>query len=455
MSIASNGAERPDPAQGRSASGDRPAGTFEVLATCGDARTGRLWTAHGPVETPCFMPVGTYGAVKGLTPSDLEIVGAQVVLGNAYHLAHRPGFDLIARLGGLHAFMGWSRAILTDSGGYQVFSLRGFQKIDDDGVDYRTHFDGSAHRMTPQSVLEVQAALGSDICMILDHCPPGDADRSVVLDAMQRTTRWAEVAAALRDRILGRHQLCFGIVQGGTDLELRRQHLSQIAPLPFDGLALGGLSVGEPTALMHSTIATVVPWMPEQRPRYVMGIGTPHDLLVAIRSGVDMFDCVMPTRHARNGQLFTWGGRLNIRQARYREDPAPLDPGCRCEACSRVSRAYLRHLHAQNDPLFGRWATVHNLYFYGQWVAVLRNALRDGSFAPVEDRLSRVISEHYPRDPGADELLTLDGEAASDAVRPGILPAGESVVPVDGASDRPSSSPILRPSRFPKRLSDD
>lgn len=376
-----------------------PPGTFELLASHGHARAGRLWTAHGPVDTPCFMPVGTYGAVKGLTPRDLVETGAQVVLSNAYHLTHRPGYALIARLGGLHRFMGWSRAILTDSGGYQVFSLRGLQRIDDDGVDYRTHFDGSAQRMTPHSVLEVQAGLGSDICMVLDHCPPGDAEPRVVAEAMRRTTRWAEQAAEARPRILSPGQLCFGIVQGGTNLELRARHLQEIAALPFDGLALGGLSVGEPTPAMHATIEAVAPQMPAERPRYVMGIGTPADLLVAVRSGIDMFDCVMPSRHARNGQLFTWRGRMNIRRAEFREDPAPVDPSCTCSACASVSRAYLRHLHAQNDPLYGRLATIHNLYFYAQWVAVLRSALHSGRFDTAFDSLSRTISDHYPLQP--------------------------------------------------------
>ena len=372
-----------------------PCGTFEVIASEGNARSGRLWTAHGPVDTPCFMPVGTYGAVKGLTPDDLLEVGSQIILGNAYHLAHRPGFELVSHLGGLHGMMAWPRSILTDSGGYQVFSLRGLQRIDDTGVDYRTHFDGSAHRMTPRSVLETQAALGSDICMILDHCPPGDADRAAIRGAMERTTRWAEEAARMRSTILRPTQLCFGIVQGGTDLELRHEHLETLSRLPFDGLALGGLSVGEPTPKMHATMADVAPRMPPRKPRYVMGIGTPHDLLVAIRSGVDMFDCVMPTRHARNGQLFTFRGKLNIRRAEHRADGAPVDPDCACSTCRRFSRAYLRHLHGQNDPLYGRLATVHNLYFFHQWVAAARAALRRGAFPAVEAALLQVIETSY------------------------------------------------------------
>ncbi|MEZ4381565.1 MAG: tRNA guanosine(34) transglycosylase Tgt [Nannocystaceae bacterium] len=367
----------------------RAPGTFEVLAADpeGPARAGRLWTAHGPVETPCFMPVGTYGAVKGLAREDLEAVGSQIILGNSYHLAHRPGAARVRELGGLHRFITWDRPILTDSGGFQVFSLRGLQKIDDSGVDYQTHFDGSRHRMTPRSVLEVEAALGSDICMILDHCPPADAPTKKIREAMDRSTRWAREAAALRREILAPEQLCFGIVQGGIDLDLRREHLATIAELPFDGVALGGLSVGESTEAMHATMAAIAPQMPKDRPRYVMGIGTPLDLLAAVRSGVDMFDCVMPTRNARNGQLFTYAGRLNIRQSRFRGDPGPVDPACGCQTCGAYSRAYLRHLHEQRDPLYGRLATIHNLYFFHQWVAAMRWGLREGRFGAVERAL--------------------------------------------------------------------
>lgn len=389
---------RVDPRQGLAcedpALAPRDPGTFEVLARHegGAARAGRLWTLHGPIETPCFMPVGTYGAVKGLTPSDLVGTGSQIILGNAYHLSHRPGPERMGAFGGLHKFMGWSRPILTDSGGYQVFSLRSLQRIDDAGIDYRTHFDGSKHRMTPRSVLEGQAVLGSDICMILDHCPPGDADPAKVQDAVDRTTRWAEEAAALRTEVLSPGQLCFGIVQGGTDLAMRERHLQAIAGLPFDGIALGGLSVGEPIVDMHRTMRAIGPLMPEDRPRYVMGIGTPLDLLVAVESGVDMFDCVMPTRHARNGQLFTYGGRMNIRLSRFRDDTGPVDPACPCTACSQSSRAYLRHLHEQNDPLYGRLATEHNIVFFHQWVGTLRAALRDGSFGEVAAQYAALVA---------------------------------------------------------------
>jgi queuine tRNA-ribosyltransferase len=358
----------------------RPVGTFEVLGRHGDARAGRLWTAHGPVDTPCFMPVGTHGAVKGMTPDDLREAGTQIVLANAYHLTHRPGAERVRALGGLHSLIGWEGAILTDSGGYQVFSLRSLQRIDEHGIDYRTHFDGSQHRMTPRSVLEAQAALGSDICMVLDHCPPGDAPPDKIREAAERSLRWAEEAAQLRASVLGPEQLCFGIVQGGTNLDLRLEHLERTAALGFHGLALGGLSVGEAVDEMHRTIRDLAPRMPRELPRYVMGIGMPADLVMAVSAGVDLFDCVIPTRHARNGQLFTAAGRLNIRQARYRDDPEPPDPACACSTCTRFSRAYLRHLHEQSDPLYGRLATFHNLCFFHALVAKMRDALVQGSF---------------------------------------------------------------------------
>jgi queuine tRNA-ribosyltransferase len=381
----SAGFERFDPASGLPSPGDlsRPAGTFEVLAKDpdGPARAGRLWTAHGPIDTPCFMPVGTYGAVKGLLPRELRDLGSQIILGNAYHLGHRPGVERMREFGGLHEMMGWDGPILTDSGGYQVFSLRQLQRIDEDGVDYRTHFDGSHQRMTPRSVLEVQAALRSDICMILDHCPPGDATPAQMREAVDRSTRWAQAASALRGEVLHEGQLCFGIVQGGTNLDLRREHLEELSGLEFDGLALGGLSVGEPVPQMHATFEAIVPEMPADRPRYVMGIGTPLDLLVAVASGVDMFDCVIPTRHARNGQLFTLEGRMNIRGSRFRGDRGPVDPDCGCMTCKTFSRAYLRHLHEHNDPLYVRLATTHNLYFFHEWVGALRRGLREGRFA--------------------------------------------------------------------------
>ncbi|MFV8754348.1 tRNA guanosine(34) transglycosylase Tgt [Nannocystaceae bacterium ST9] len=389
---------RPDPGAGLSALGSLPEhapppATFEIVARDeqGDARSGRLWTAHGVVETPCFMPVGTYGAVKGLLPEELRAIGSQVILANAYHLTHRPGPERIREVGGIHRFMHWAGPILTDSGGYQVFSLRSLQKIDEGGVDYHTHFDGAKARMTPRSVLEAEAKIGPDICMILDHCPPGDAEPSEIRVAMERTTRWAREAAELRRGILAPWQLCFAICQGGTNLALRREHLAALAELDFDGFALGGLSVGEPIPEMHATFAAIVPLMPVDKPRYVMGIGTPADLLAAVRSGVDMFDCVIPTRHARNGQLLTVEGRLNLRNARFRTDDDPPDPACACPTCRRFSRSYLRHLHVHSDPLYVRLASIHNLFFFHQWVAAMRQAIRRGRFQVVAARMAAML----------------------------------------------------------------
>lgn len=366
-------------------------GNFRVLAEQGDARAAILDTAHGSIHTPCFMPVGTYGAVKGLTPPEIKEVGSQIILGNAYHLGHRPGAKTVAQWGGLHKMMGWDGPILTDSGGYQVFSLRGLQKIDEEGVNYRTHFDGSKSRMTPRSVLEVQRDLGSDICMVLDHCPPGDSTPEQMKDAMDRTTRWAAQAAQLKREVLEPGQLCFGIVQGGTNEALRRQHLEEICALPFDGFALGGLSVGEPIPDMHRTFAAIGPLMPAHRPRYIMGIGTPLDLLEAVCAGVDLFDCVMPTRHARNAQLFTWSGKLNLRRSEYRNDLRPVDEKCSCYTCKNFTRAYLRHLHTHNDPLYVRLATLHNLAFYHDWVAGLRCAILEGRLAETVASYRRIL----------------------------------------------------------------
>jgi queuine tRNA-ribosyltransferase len=293
---------------------------FEVLATCGPARAGVLRTAHGVVETPVFMPVGTQATVKSLSSGDLEALGAPIILGNTYHLAMRPGHELIGRMGGLHKFMAWPRAILTDSGGFQVFSQSGRRTIDEDGVTFQSHVDGSAQRLTPESAMAIQAALGSDVAMAFDECPPSDADGAVVRKAMERTTRWARRCLEA-EPALG--QLRFGIVQGGTDVDLRLGHLAEIAAMSFDGVALGGLSVGEPPEVMHAVVGQVAPRMPAERPRYLMGVGRPQDLIAGIAAGIDMFDCVMPTRNARNGHLFVPAGHLNIANTGYRDDANP------------------------------------------------------------------------------------------------------------------------------------
>jgi queuine tRNA-ribosyltransferase len=352
-------------------------GRFTVEARAGRARAGVLETAHGAVETPVFMPVGTQGTVKALSSDDLRRLGPRIILGNTYHLALRPGAERVGALGGLHAFMNWGGAILTDSGGYQVFSLRDRSKIDDDGVTFRSHIDGSEQRLTPERAMRIQELLGSDIAMAFDHCPPSDAPRAAIEDAMARTTAWARRCVEA-PRAPG--QLRFGIVQGGTHVDLRRRHLAEIAALPFEGLALGGLSVGEAPEVMYQVIDAVAPEMPEDRPRYLMGVGTPKDIWTAIGAGVDMFDCVMPTRNARNGQLFVRAGKLNISNAQYREDKRPVEEGCPCECCSQYSRAYLSHLFHAEELLFHRLATAHNLQHYLSLARRARDCIRAGAF---------------------------------------------------------------------------
>jgi queuine tRNA-ribosyltransferase len=360
--------------------------TFSIEAHDGAARAGVLRTAHGEVPTPVFMPVGTQGTVKALASSDLEELGARIILGNTYHLALRPGEDLVRRLGGLHGFMSWPRAILTDSGGYQIFSLEGRRMIDEDGVTFQSHIDGSEQRLTPERAMQIQAALGSDIAMVFDECPAADATPAVIAAAVARTTRWARRCLAVEPPP---GQLRFGIVQGGTDLGQRAAHLEELAALPFDGLALGGLSVGEPPAVMHAVVEATVPRMPSERPRYLMGVGTPRDLLIAIRAGIDMFDCVMPTRHARNGQLFLREGRLNIANARHRTDPGPVEPGCPCACCARYSRAYLAHLFHAKEILYHRLATLHNVHHFLDLVREARAAILEGRLASyVSSRLT-------------------------------------------------------------------
>jgi queuine tRNA-ribosyltransferase len=356
-----------------------------VVAHAGRARAATLETCHGVVETPVFMPVGTQATVKALSSGDLGRLGPRIILGNTYHLALRPGAERIAALGGLHKFMNWPGAILTDSGGYQVFSLRERCDIDDDGVTFRSHIDGSEQRLTPERAMEIQRLLASDVAMAFDHCPPSDAPRAVIEDALVRTTAWARRSLAA-PRAPG--QLRFGIIQGGTHLDLRRNHLAELAAMeeggrPFDGLALGGLGVGEAPEIMYDVIAAVAPEMPEDRPRYLMGVGTPTDIWTAIGAGVDMFDCVMPTRNARNGNLFVKGGKLNIGNARFRDDPAPVQEGCPCECCAGYSRAYLSHLFHAEELLYYRLASAHNLQHYLDLARRAREAIRTGTFPPV------------------------------------------------------------------------
>jgi len=321
------------------------------------------------------MPVGTQATVKSLTPDEVESTGARIILANTYHLWLRPGAESIAAHGGVVGFMKWPHALLTDSGGYQVFSLAKHRTIDDEGITFRSHLDGSIHRLTPEEAMRVQALLGSDVAMVLDECPPGNAPKAEIERAMRRTTKWAE--RCLRTEP-GEGQARFGIVQGGTSLMLRLAHLDTIAALDVDGVALGGFSVGEPPAQMYDLLDSIAPAMPADKPRYLMGVGTPADLLRSVSAGVDLFDCVLPTRNARNGQALTWGGRVNLRQARHRDDERPLDSRCDCSTCTTYSRAYLRHLIKADEMLGPRLLTLHNLHFYGALMREARGMIRVG-----------------------------------------------------------------------------
>jgi queuine tRNA-ribosyltransferase len=362
---------------------------FGVTATDGEARAGILRTAHGDVPTPAFMPVGTKGTVKGVDPEELREAGVAIVLCNTYHLHFRPGDDVIAGLGGLHAFMGWDGPILTDSGGFQVFSLRDtLLALDDEGVTFRSVYDGAAARLTPELVAAIQARLGSDVAMCLDICPPPGVPRAELAEAVRRTTLWAARQRAA-DRASG--QLLFGIAQGASDPELRRRSIEEIVALDFDGHALGGLSVGESRPQMFETTAWAAPLLPADRPRYFMGIGDPEGVLEVVERGIDMFDCVLPTRTARTGSALTWEGRLNLKNARFAGDPRPLDEGCSCPACARFSRAYLRHLLNQQELLGLRLLTLHNLRFLLDLVAGARAAIERGAFLGYKaDALDRL-----------------------------------------------------------------
>ena len=347
---------------------------FTINHTNGRARAGLLETAHGVVETPAFMPVGTRATVKALTPRDLEEVASQIILCNTYHLYLRPGEERIRDLGGLHAFMGWRRPILTDSGGYQVLSLAAMRKITEEGVSFRSHLDGSAHFLTPEKVVGIQQALGVDVAMVLDECIPYPASREYVKASTDRTVRWAR-----RSLEAPRNPDCalFGIVQGGVFKDLREDCARRLADLPFDGYAAGGLGIGEGPALLAEMGAFTAARMPEDRPRYLMGLGKPEDLIHGVRSGYDLFDCVLPTRNARNGTLYTATGKLSIKNAAFARDPRPVDEGCPCYGCRHFSRAYLRHLYVAGEILAAYLNTLHNVCYYQRLMAELRGAIRD------------------------------------------------------------------------------
>jgi queuine tRNA-ribosyltransferase len=356
--------------------------TFALTASDGAARAGMLSTAHGDVPTPAFMPVGTKATVKTVDPDELRALGTTILLGNTYHLHFRPGEDVIAELGGLHRFMGWDGPILTDSGGFQVFSLRDtIAAVDDDGVTFRSVYDGSHARFTPESAAAIQAKLGSDVAMCLDICPPVGIGQAELSEAVRRTTLWA---ARQREAPRADGQLLFGITQGASDPELRRRSIGEVAELDLDGYALGGLAIGEARGEMFETTAWSAELLPADKPRYFMGIGDPEGVLEVIERGVDMFDCVLPTRTARTGSALTWEGRINLRNARFARDPRPLEEGCSCPACSRFSRAYLRHLVNQEELLGLRLLSLHNLRFVLELTANARAAIGEGRFAPFK-----------------------------------------------------------------------
>ena len=370
-----------------------PGFSFELLATLGHARAGILHTPRGDIPTPVFMPVGTAGTVKAMTFDELraEPIDARIILGNTYHLYLRPGLEVMELVGGLHKFSSWDRPILTDSGGYQVFSLAAINAIDDEGVTFRSHIDGSAHRLTPEVSMLIQRTLGSDIAMCFDQCPPGDAPADVQEVALARTTAWARRCRAAA-RATG--QALFGIVQGGIDVARRLRHAAELVPMDFDGHALGGLAVGESRKEMFDAVEWAAPLLPEEAPRYFMGIGDPEGILEVIERGVDMFDCVLPTRMGRTGTAITSTGRLNLKNARFGRDQAPLDERCDCPACSRFTRAYIRHLVNQQE-LFGlRLLTVHNLRFLLDLTAGARSAIESGKLATFKaDALERLTLE--------------------------------------------------------------
>ncbi|HWW47479.1 MAG TPA: tRNA guanosine(34) transglycosylase Tgt [Xanthobacteraceae bacterium] len=362
---------------------EAPRFAFTVDATDGKARTGRIAMRRGEIRTPSFMPVGTAATVKAMKPEAVRATGADIILGNTYHLMLRPGAERVARLGGLHRFMNWPRPILTDSGGYQVMSLSDLRKLTEEGVEFRSHLDGSKHLLTPERSMEIQRLLGSDIVMAFDECPRIDQPHDVIARSMELSMRWARRSRAAFDAG-GEHAAgaaLFGIQQGALDADLRRQSAQALTEIGFDGYAIGGLAVGEGQEAMFATLDFAPGQLPEDRPRYLMGVGKPDDLVGAVERGVDMFDCVLPTRSGRNGQAFTWSGPLNLRNARFAEDTGPLDERCTCPTCAHYSRAYLHHLQKAGEILGAMLVTEHNLSFYQQLMAAMREAIGAGRFA--------------------------------------------------------------------------
>lgn len=357
---------------------------YKLKAKSGKARRGEVKTAHGTFQTPAFMPVGTQATVKGVSPRDLRELGAEIVLSNTYHLHLRPGEQLIKAQGGLHKFMGWDGPILTDSGGFQVFSLANLRSIDDESVKFKSHIDGRDIELTPERVIQIQSDLGVDIMMVLDECAPYKASEAEIRQALERSLKWAARSIPARRN---EGELVFSIVQGGFSEELRKEAIERSCSMEFDGYALGGLSVGEPPELMHQLFASCLPQLPEDKPRYVMGVGYPKDIALAVQAGADMFDCVMPTRSARFGRIFHWRGHLNIKNARFREDSAPLEEGCQCYTCKNFSRSYLSHLFHAGEALAVQLLSIHNLAFYQSLMAKIRSAIGTDSFEALVKEL--------------------------------------------------------------------
>ncbi len=363
--------------------------SFSLHKTDGAARLGTVHTLHGDIRTPAFMPVGTVGTVKGLYLDQVRETGTDIILGNTYHLMLRPGAERVARLGGLHRFMNWPHPILTDSGGYQVFSLGATRKITEDGARFQSHIDGSSHLLTPEKAVEIQEALGSDIAMVLDECIPHDAERHYVRGSTERTIRWAERCLNARNRP---EQLMFGIVQGGMFEDLRRSCVDALSVMDFEGFAVGGLGVGEGEEKLNTIGAFTVNLLPEDKPRYLMGVGRPQDIIHAVRAGFDMFDCVIPTRNGRNGTLFTWQGKVSIKRAEYADDARPLDESCGCYSCGNFSRAYLRHLYIAGEMTAAMLNTIHNLYFYLDTMKRIREAILFGTFEKLRQEFHQTFS---------------------------------------------------------------
>ncbi|HYC59925.1 MAG TPA: tRNA guanosine(34) transglycosylase Tgt [Thermoanaerobaculia bacterium] len=370
--------------------------TFNILGTDGAARLGEVHTRHGVIQTPVFMPVGTRASVKSLTTDQLQRLDPSIILNNTYHLMLRPGVDLLEKLGGVHKFMGWDRAVLSDSGGFQLFSLASIRKIREEGVEFRSHIDGSAHFLSPESAVEIQTRMGVDIAMAFDECPAYGLSHAEIEKSMLLTHRWAKRSLSARDVVYapaGAASALFGIVQGGVHLDLRKRSVEEIASMDFDGIAIGGVSVGEPKEEMFDVVNHTAPLLPRDKPRYLMGVGTPEDLVNGVAAGIDMFDCVMPTRNARNGSLFTSEGKIHIKNAKFAEDQRPLDPQCRCTTCTTVSRAYLRHLYVNDEIAASVYNTIHNISYYLDLMRAIRQAIASNSFGSFREAfLSRVAS---------------------------------------------------------------